>query len=313
MIAAGAIPAADIRVGSQQALAVYVGDELVWESVPPGPPYLTFSSPSAFTLAIGNASKNWDGTLEWSVDGDTWAVWDGTTTISAMAGDDAYCLYLRGAENTYISEGGHSFVLTGTSIACDGDIRNLLNHASPRRATMAAGCFDMLFANNISLVRGPSLPSVDLSEKCYSRMYYRCTSLVEAPELPATTLARQCYRRMFFRCTALTVPPRLPAKTLALGCYNGMFEYCSALTSIPELPANVLADYCYSSMFFNATNIRVSETQTGEYVTPYRIPSQGIGVDAATDALYQMFAGTGGPFTGDPNVNTTYYTNNTII
>lgn len=33
MIAAGAIPAADIRVGSQQALAVYAGEELVWEAV----------------------------------------------------------------------------------------------------------------------------------------------------------------------------------------------------------------------------------------------------------------------------------------
>lgn len=313
MIAAGAAEVADIRVGNIQALAVYAGEELVWEAVPTGPPYLTFSSPSAFTLAVGNASKNWDGTLEWSVDGETWVVWDGTSTISAMAGDDAYCLYLRGSGNTYISEGGHSLVLTGTSIACDGDIRNLLNHASPRRAMMAAGCFDMLFADNVSLVRGPSLPSVALAERCYSRMYYRCTALAEAPELPATTLARQCYRRMFFHCDALSVPPRLPAKTLALGCYNGMFENCSALRSIPELPANVLADYCYRAMFYNATNIRVSETQTGEYVTPYRIPSQGIGVDTATDALYQMFSGTGGTFTGAPAVNTTYYTSNTVI
>lgn len=313
MIAAGAIPAADIRVGSQQALAVYAGEELVWESVPLGPPYLTFSSPSAFTLAVSNASKNWDGTLEWSVNGETWSVWDGTSTISAMAGDDAYCLYLRGYGNTYISERGHSFVLTGTSIACDGDIRNLLNHASPRRATMAAGCFDMLFAYNVSLVRGPSLPSVALSDSCYSRMYFQCTALAEAPELPATTLARQCYRRMFFHCDSLSVPPRLPAKTLALGCYDGMFEYCSALTSIPELPANVLADYCYKAMFFNAASIKVSETQTGEYVTPYRIPLQGIGIDTATDALLQMFSGTGGTLTGTPSINTTYYTSNTVI
>lgn len=34
MIAAGAIPAADIRVGSQQALAVYAGEELVWSRPP---------------------------------------------------------------------------------------------------------------------------------------------------------------------------------------------------------------------------------------------------------------------------------------
>ena len=34
MIAAGAIPAADIRVGDMQALAVYAGEELVWSRPP---------------------------------------------------------------------------------------------------------------------------------------------------------------------------------------------------------------------------------------------------------------------------------------
>ena len=35
-------------------------------------PYLTFSSPSSFTLAVGDATKHWDGTLEYSVSERYW-------------------------------------------------------------------------------------------------------------------------------------------------------------------------------------------------------------------------------------------------
>ena len=31
-------------------------------------PYLTFSSPNSFTLAVGDATKHWDGTVEYSTD-----------------------------------------------------------------------------------------------------------------------------------------------------------------------------------------------------------------------------------------------------
>ena len=37
------------------------------------PTYLTFSSPNSFTLAVGDATKHWDGTLEYSTDTSTWS------------------------------------------------------------------------------------------------------------------------------------------------------------------------------------------------------------------------------------------------
>ena len=67
-------------------------------------------------------------------------------------------------------------------------------------------------------------------------------------------------------------------------------------------------------MFSGCTNIKLSTTQTGEYQTAYRIPKSGTGT-TATDTLQNMFAGTGGTFTGTPNINTTYYlsTSNTVV
>ncbi len=49
-------------------------------------PYLTFSSPSAFTLATANASKNWGGTLYYSTDARNWTVWTGASVSSAAGG-----------------------------------------------------------------------------------------------------------------------------------------------------------------------------------------------------------------------------------
>ena len=75
--------------------------------------YLTFSSPSAFTLETANGSKNWDGTLQYSTDGQTWEIWDGETALNN--GTDGK-LYLCGTGNTVVSgrgssTGDHRFVL----------------------------------------------------------------------------------------------------------------------------------------------------------------------------------------------------------
>ena len=65
-------------------------------------------------------------------------------------------------------------------------------------------------------------------------------------------------------------------------------------------------------MFYGCRLIKLSTTQTGEYQTPYRIPKSGTGT-TATGALTEMFANTGGTFTGTPSINTTYYTSNTVV
>ena len=100
--------------------------------------------------------------------------------------------------------------------------------------------------------------------------------------------------------------------TMAGSCYRGMFYGCTSLTTAPALPATTLADYCYYYMFQGCTKIKLSTTQTGEYQTAYRIPKSGTGT-TATDALSGMFTNTGGTFTGAPEINTTYYTSNTVV
>lgn len=318
MIAAGAIPAADIRVGSQQALAVYAGDELVWEAETADPSCLTFSSPSSFTLAVGNASKNWDGTLQYSTNRTTWEEWDGTTTLTSGANNK---LYLRGINNTYLApsatSSGFRLVITGANVSCVGNIETLLDYEvvlGGGHPTMGDYCFYALFYGCSALVSAPELKAITLSLLCYSYMFNGCTSLRVPPQLPATTLAIRCYDRMFKGCTALTDAPALPAETLATGCYSEMFRDCTSLVQLPKLSALWLPWTCYNGMFWGCGKIKLSQVQTDEYVYPYRIPTKGTGSgDEVGRAMGGMFSGTGGTFATTPSINTTYYTSNTVI
>ena len=252
---------------------------------PEGKSYLTFSSPNSFTLKVNDTTKHWDGTLEYFSSNRTWTTWDGTTTLSAVTDDGEYVLYLRGTGNTVITGNNQNYkwVLTGSDIACIGNIENLLDYA-----TVESGAHPTM------------------ANYCYRSMFQDCTSLTQAPALPATTLADDCYQYMFNSCTALTQAPALPATTLAYDCYNHMFNGCTALTQAPALPATTLVEGCYREMFRGCTSLKFSSTQTGEYTQEYRIPSSDTGTTAA-NALDEMFASTGGTFTGTPEINTTYY------
>ena len=252
-------------------------------------PYLSFLGNEDFTLKTYNATKNWDGTLEYSTDTITWNTWNGTE-ISSVGNN----LYLRGTGNTKITGNStdYRFVFTGTNdlkIACEGNIENLLDYAT---------------------VRSGGHPT--MASHCYYYMFRGCKALTTAPELPATTLTESCYHSMFRNCTSLTTAPALPATTLANYCYKYMFYGCASLTTAPALPATTLAKDCYWSMFNDCTKIKMSTTKTGEYQTAYRIPKSGTGT-TATNALSDMFANTGGTFTETPEINTTYYTSNTVV
>ena len=84
-----------------------------------------------------------------------------------------------------------------------------------------------------------------------------------------------------FQDTGITVPPRITTTTFGHTC-------CVAMCS--------------------GTPIRLSETQTGAYTTPYRIPETGTGTETGSNpALSGMFTNTAGTFTGTPVINTTYY------
>ena len=304
-------------------------------------PYLTFSSPSSFTLKVNDTTKHWDGTLEYSTDASTWSTWDGTTTLSSVTSGSKDVLYLRGTGNTVITGKGRNYywVLTGSDITCIGNIENLLDYTtveSGEHPTMTSSCYYGMFVGCTALTQAPALPATTLVDYCYCGMFVGCTNLAQTPTLPATTLANDCYRSMFEGCTSLTKAPTLPATTLANGCYDSMFKNCTALaqppalpattltkncyssmffgctslTQAPALPATTLTDNCYIVMFFGCTGLKLSSTQTGEYTQEYRIPTTGTGT-TATDALTDMFTNTSGTFTGTPEINTTYYLSNT--
>lgn len=321
--------------------------------------WLTFSSPSAFSISV--ASPGWNGAMEYSTDTYTWNTWTGAE-ISGASKDGEYVLYIRGTGNTKATGSfSKKWTLTGTNIACNGNIEFLLDYttvASGSHPTMASGCYQGMFYNCTALITAPALPATILTASCYYDMFSGCTGLTAAPALPATTLASSCYSHMFSGCTGLTTAPALPATTLADECYRSMFECCTSLISAPALPAAILAsacyirmfygctgltsapvlpatmlanscygnmfvgctslvaipvlpatalvDSCYSVMFQNCTKLKLSATRTGSYTNAYRIPASGTGT-TANYALYNMFAGTGGTFTGTPKINTTYY------
>ena len=282
-------------------------------------PYLTFSSPSSFTLNVNDETKHWDGTLEYSTDASTWSTWDGTNTLSSATSGSDNVLYLRGTGNTTISGNAMfdecAWSLTGSDIACIGNIENLLDYAtveSGAHPIMTSYCYYCMFYGCTSLTQAPALPATALVNSCYAYMFNGCTSLTQAPALPATTLAPYCYQHMFYDCTGLTQAPELPATTLTSSCYQHMFRNCTSLTQAPALPATTLTDGCYRSMFEGCTSLKLSATQTGEYTQEYRIPTSDTGTGTtATNALTSMFTSTGGTFTGTPEINTTYYLSNT--
>ena len=284
-------------------------------------PYLTFSSPNSFTLAVNDSTKHWDGTLEYSTDTLAWSIWDGMTTLFSATKGNENILYLRGTGNTIITgfsiKDKYRWVLTGSNIKCIGNIETLLNYAmvvAGEHPTMADYCYCDMFHGCTSLTQAPALPATTLANYCYQYMFYNCTSLAQAPELSAMTLAESCYCGMFSSCTSLTQAPALPATTLASNCYQDMFEDCTSLTQAPALPATTLTNQCYSSMFYGCTSLKLSATKTGEYTQEYRIPTSGTGKAMSginiTGALSGMFTSTGGTFTGRPNINTTYYLSN---
>ena len=228
------------------------------------PYYLTFSSPNSFTLAVNDATKHWDGTLEYSTDTSTWSTWDGVTTLSSATSGSYNVLYLRGTGNTKIgyyeanTEVYIPWVINGTDVRCDGNIETLLDYATVeagQHPTMAGDCFGGLFMGCTSLTKAPDLPATMLTSYCYRSMFSGCTSLTQAPALPATMLASYCYYNMFSGCTSLTQAPALPATMLASYCYYNMFNRCTSLTQAPALPATTLANDCYSNMFYDCTSL----------------------------------------------------------
>ena len=264
---------------------------------------ITFTGETSdFTLKA--QYKEWDGTVEYSTDHNTWTIWDGNAVSSVNKK-----LYLRGSGNTkFYTKKGARLSLSARA-ACSGNIQTLLEYSNPPMGISAPYCYKYMFYECTNLTKAPELSATTLASDCYVYMFMDCTNLTQAPELPATTLASYCYQNMFSGCTSLTKAPELHATTLASDCYAYMFYGCTSLTKAPELPATTLATSCYSYMFRGCTAFKVSSTKTGAYQYAWRIPKSGT---AATQPGWNdnMLANTGGTFTSAPSINTTYYVEN---
>lgn len=254
---------------------------------------LTFTGEtSEFTLKATN--KSWDGTLQWSTDHITWTTLSGTETMQSIGKK----LYLRGKGNTKFAGEGVRWQLSEKA-GCSGNIQTLLNWENPPTSISERYCYRYMFAFCTNLTTPPELPATTIKPDCYFGMFYECTSLTTAPILPSTYMYDSCYGQMFFNCTNLTTPPELPAKTLAIYCYSNMFDGCTSLASAPELPATTLKTQCYYGMFKGCTKLKVNTSSGNKIFTcPSSIP---------TFAVKDMFANTGGSFTGTPTAGTTYY------
>lgn len=295
---------------------IYVGSDLVRPPIP-DVPYLCLTANTAGSTV--QLVKNWtptDVTLETSTDKRNWSTYTMGDTITLSSIWDS--VYWRNTSETdtgfswtgYSTSGTnyYNFVMTG-SIAASWDTNYLLNKNS---TTTASWGFSRLFRGCTSLTSAPTLPSTTLKDYCYAYMFSWCTGLTTPPALPATTLNSYCYVGMFYTCSWLTTVPELPATTLASNCYEYMFYDCDALEALPRLPATTIPWSAYARMFQSSYKIKLSTTQTWDYQTAYRIPTTWTW-STSSNALYYMFQGTGGTYTGTPSVNTTYYTSNTLV
>lgn len=275
-------------------------------STPPTPPataYVKLSAPSSFSLS---ASKGWNGTMEYSLDGNAWQTWSG----SSISGTE---IYLRGIGNTTVTNDSTSnkFTISGSNVKVAGSVAALLDFATVEQGedpTPLAGAFRGLFYESPAVVDMAELICPNILSRDCLRAAFSCQNLVIAPAiLPAQELAQGCYFNLFYGA-ALKRPPILPATRLAKECYRQMFYGCSQLEAAPALPALTLVSDCYWNMFIN-TPLKIQSAPTTGYDYEFRIPASGegnivVGASAPTSSMFYPNSGV-----ATPQINTTYYAN----
>ena len=155
---------------------------------------ITFTGETS-DFALKATSKEWDGTVEYSTDHNTWTVWDGTEVSSVDKK-----LYLRGSGNTKFYTSNGAGLQLSAKAACSGNIQTLLEYSNPPTSIPSTSCYRSMFRNCTNLTQAPALPATTLTTSCYDTMFFGCTSLTQAPALPATKLQTECYRNMFRNC-----------------------------------------------------------------------------------------------------------------
>ena len=244
---------------------------------------LLFWAMYPFSLETYNKTKNWDGKILYSSDYSTWVEWDGASKISSAANGGFEKLYLRGVGNTKV--GGNSpqyrWVINGFAHCC-GNLDNLLDYSA----------------------------SVSMAQYAFGHLFYQAQGVDFDCSLPSLVAPDGAYYAMF-RGSSITCPPKIMATTMGVSCCETMFRDCIALICLPAISASSLSLYSLVETFRGCTKIKLSTTQSDEYINEFRIPITGTGSD--NNSLNSMFTGTGGSFAGTPTINTTYYTSNTVV
>mgnify|MGYP004462008333 CR=1 FL=1 len=308
----------DYVVGPVQPISQKQGD--LWfetDRVPVGSGYITFSSPTSFTIRNEINAKTWGGHLYYSKDSYSWTEWDGTEISSGKTN----CLYIKGTGNrtltTYVDNVlKGKWIISGQDVSCSGSMGDVVDYLDPNvsKTKLSYDCFSSLFYKQSALISAPELPftNIQYSNGCYAGMF-NGTSITKAPDLPATILSDHCYAYMFEKCEKLISPPKISATTFEPSSCFWMFSDCTSLEKIPKILGTTFGSYSCYEMFSGCSKIKISETKTGEYQTEYRIPDGKDGTTTSQYSFLGMFANTGGTFTGTPKINTTYYTSNEVI
>ena len=251
---------------------------------------LLFYSPNEIRLSVYNKTKNWNGALYYSTDHETWTTWNGQTEISSALSNGFHKLYLRGAGNSYIT--GNSarsngrFIISGQGIVCVGDLINLFDYAYP--------------------------PSYIGQQYALAWLFQNCGNIEFDLTMTAPAQSWYALSHTFENCVAMKKILKTNYQaTMGRETYSYMYIGCISLEQLPSFQSESFANSSLISMFNGCTHIKLSTEQTGEYQTEYRIPVSGTATN--TGSTDNMFANTGGTFTGTPTINTTYYTSNTVI
>lgn len=181
--------------------------------------------------------------------------------------------------------------------------------AAPDKATQTYNLY--LSGTGNTVIGSPWLNSgaetlVDCSGYIETLLDWETVTIGEVP-----TISENCFQGFFSGLSdlrnALRSAPSFLATNLSTGCYAAMFQGCENLITLPKLPASNIPGAAYNTMFSGCSQIMLSETQSDDYPTPYRIPFVKDAESVGNAALVDMFLGTGGTFTGTPEPNKTYY------
>lgn len=240
-----------------------------------------------FTALEDNSTIGKTGTytssLEFSVNGRTWNLFDNSTTINLNTGEKAY---FRGTNTRLASSDSvcTTFVMTG-SIAGSGNVMSLLysKNFDAHLSLTEGNEFRCLFLNCASLVSPPELPATQITGwSSYENMFKGCTYLINAPDLPAENFSRSCCKSMFEGCTSLLAAPAIKVTSVGQNAMTSMFEGCTSLSTAGDVAINVTnsSNESFKYMFRNCTSL-----STPPSALKSAIPSNG------SNLFYGMFYG----------------------